>query len=528
MTPAAGIGYDASMLMIAAWWACSAPPPCSGAIDRVTISAPNPLAPLAHQLDVSSGDPVTAEVTWRSDDHEVRLELPEAASHSVPLVGWRANRTYDVQVKLGRRTAARCTVDTPPLPARFPAAELLVAEEGAYEPGDTLVTARLNQAPSAANGVELVIVYDEAGEVIWYLTLPSLVQVAHEVEGGLLVTYSMGTMARVSRFAWSGIETASWTVSGTGATRVATTRGGNFHHDAIEVPGEPGRMMSLVRSKEAVDEWPGGHQNPEELGPADVSWETIVTFEEDGTVVDEVQLAELVPLERVGCDSLTEVQPELWQDWAHANALVVDDDRVVLSMRNQDAVISYDRDTAELAWILGNPVGWPEELEPLRLQPVDADMRWFFHAHAPMWGPDLEDGRRQLLLFDNGNYGATPPPHDVCRDTARARPSRVVAYWIDEDAGTVEEGFVLDQIAGAPASSTAVGDADWLAGGTVLSTWGMVREGTAGVAHLVEHDPATAAEVWHLVLRPSGSADSAGWSAIRADRIPAIAGRIAQ
>jgi hypothetical protein len=156
-------------------------------------------------------------------------------------------------------------------------------------------------------------------------------------------------------------------------------------------------------------------------------------------------------------------------DWAHANAVDYNpnDDSIIVSVRNQDAIIKFSRSTGNLRWILANHNNWPETLQPFLLTPVGASFEWQYHSHASMSTPS-----GTLLLFDNGNSRASPfDGRD--RLTASENYSRAVEYEIDEDNMEVrqiwEYGSQAEPIYYAP----SVGDADPMSiTGNVLITFG--------------------------------------------------------
>ena len=133
------------------------------------------------------------------------------------------------------------------------------------------------------------------------------------------------------------------------------------------------------------------------------------------------------------------------RDWSHGNAVIVDptDGGVIVSLRNQDAVVKIDRDSGELVWILGAHERWQPPWSDKLLTPAEpaADDRgagfgWSFHQHAPMFTP-----RGGMLLFDNGNQRAIPPDPGL---DPEERYSRLVEYRINETAGTVTQTWDED------------------------------------------------------------------------------------
>ncbi len=532
------------------------PPDCAdGPVGPALLTNLEPAAPLAFRLDIEEGLEVGVGVQWSEvgGEHGGSVDYAAAEAHAHTLVGFRTGRDYDVDVTLsrpsGRETVERCRLQTPAMLPHFPRTDVVVAEQGAYEPGDTLVSMRFGPSQPAQQDLidpnhEIIAVYDEQGELIWWMNVPVLIQDVGEYEGGLIFLAGVED-PYVSHVGWDGQEIQRWTV-GKPKTGLAlpTSEPGNLHHEITPVPGEPGHLMSIVRTPDpdigsslpssyAVGECP--RLSRDELGNGRAAIDFVVEFTEAGQVVDETWIGRLIPEGRLGCNSLGGTIPEDWKDWLHTNAVLVDDEQLIVSIRNQDVVLAIDRQSKRVNWMLGHPGGWTEEQEERRLQPLDPDMRWSWHQHAPMFGPDLPDGRRHLILFDNANFGAAPP--DTCCEVSDAPgESRVVGYAIDEEALTVEETFSFDRIAGSTFFSRAVGDADWLPGGTILSTWGFLTNTPSGERNLnrglgntsvrlVEFDPDTLQEVWHLYLWSTQEGNPYGWTASRAERIAPLTGR---
>ena len=96
-------------------------------------------------------------------------------------------------------------------------------------------------------------------------------------------------------------------------------------------------------------------------------------------------------------------------DSEHSNAIIEDpsDDSLIMSMRMQNAVIKFSRATGQLRWILGPPANWGPAWQPYLLKPVGTPFVWQYAQHAP-----IITAQGTLMLFDNGNYRASPfdPP----------------------------------------------------------------------------------------------------------------------
>ncbi len=140
------------------------------------------------------------------------------------------------------------------------------------------------------------------------------------------------------------------------------------------------------------------------------------------------------------------MEPTGAEDWTHCNALVVDGDRLLLSVRNISSVVALDRTTGELLWTFGSggdfaltAGSWPEFQHAISLTPEG-------------W----------LAMFDNGAVRGW---------------SRAVAYELDEQAMTAREAWSWDgRDVGAGFYAGYWGDVDVLPGGGHLVAVGVPEE----------------------------------------------------
>jgi arylsulfate sulfotransferase len=133
-------------------------------------------------------------------------------------------------------------------------------------------------------------------------------------------------------------------------------------------------------------------------------------------------------------------------DWLHINALYYDpcDNSIVVSGRNQSAVVKIDYRTGELIWILCHPKHWKESLQPFLLSPVDAQGKkmdiipedfWSYAHHAVQ-----RTANGNLLLYDNGTFrGYYDDPSSPAISYSRA-----AEYKIDKDLRTVSLVWKFD------------------------------------------------------------------------------------
>jgi hypothetical protein len=142
-------------------------------------------------------------------------------------------------------------------------------------------------------------------------------------------------------------------------------------------------------------------------------------------------------------------------DWSHSNAVLHDprDDSIIVSVRNQDAVIKFGRTTGELEWILGPHDGWGPEFQQYLLTPVGEDFEWPYHTHAPMILPN-----GNLMVHDNGNFRARPfdPPLANSENYTRG----AVEFAINEETMEVSQVWQYGKDAEEILYTPIVGDAD--------------------------------------------------------------------
>jgi arylsulfate sulfotransferase len=258
--------------------------------------------------------------------------------------------------------------------------------------------------------------------------------------------------------------------------------------------------------------------------------DVVVAFRRDGTVVQEWSLLDILDPYRISYDSLDPdwklvYGEEETTDWSHGNAVVVDpaDGGIVVSLRNQDAVVKFSRDAGELVWILGPHGRWEAPWSDALLTPTTqssgdrgSPFEWSYHQHAPMFMPD-----GAVLLFDNGNGRAIPPDPEL--DTEE-RYSRAVEYRIDEATRAVTQTWAY----GGPDDpwySGALGDADLLpATGNVLVVDGfeMLPDDSryARLFEVTRDDPAQV--VWEVEIRDETGDPPLNWTVYRAERLPSV------
>lgn len=517
------------------WWlACT---PESTVELTISLSQPTEVAPLVRRLHAEANVPVSLTAEWVSGDHTVTATWPQGeAVQDHLLLGMRTGREYTLTVTAvdenGIEATAEDTFTTVEGREHFPQSEV-IAGVGARQEGDTLVP--MHSFIAGTGPSDLAAIWDEEGNLIYWLVPDGFLNDVQEYEGGLLALVG-DRVSRLVHYGWDGTEIASWSIAPeAGADHVlspvdVTT----FHHDVGSARFEPGQFVGLGRKAEAVPEYPLNYEDPDLLAarPA-VALDAVLVFDEDGTVLEEVRIDDLIPVTHIGYDSLS-LTIEGWADWAHANAVIEDDDGDwIVSLRHLDTVMKIDKETHEIVWLLANHENWPVALQDKLLTPV-GDLRWQYHQHGPEVLPPGPNGEVELAVFDNGNAQASP----FTGEPQASNPfSRVVQFEIDEAAMTVRQVWEFGDPSGGRLYSEAVGNADPLENGNVLSAWGFLDElpdGTGNLAsglglrsvRIIEIDPATQDEVEQLYLFTDGQANDKGWTGYRAERIANFEGRI--
>ncbi len=122
-------------------------------------------------------------------------------------------------------------------------------------------------------------------------------------------------------------------------------------------------------------------------------------------------------------------------DWLHTNALDYSEEynSVIISGRQQDAIIELSLDTGEVNWVLSDPDDlWPDYLKGKLLTPQGDVFEWQYGNHCCSYLPNGD-----ILLFDNGDYRSKTVEGIV--DAATEGYSRAVIYRIDRENMTVRQ-----------------------------------------------------------------------------------------
>ena len=435
--------------------------PCSKAVTILTgpTFTPATNAALAGLLklttDVDTRVAVSVDEgtnTWQRDFYDFATE------HSVPLLGFKPNRTNEIQVTVydKYRTSYIASTSlvfvTAGLPSAFPKYSVLQSDPDRMEPGYTLFMVQVR------NGAKnYITIMDNSANVVWYRTAPGTYDVdVRQLDNGALFVPSAGN--RFVEFNMLGQT-----------NRVLNAPSGYplDLHDVI--PTDRGTIVYLSHKTRVVTNFPSSAVSNAPVTTKNIDDMPIVEI----SATNGALLNIWSPFDILQTNRITYLTYESGDSYGvdneHANAVLEDprDNSFIVSLRNQNSVFKFSRETGDLRWILCAPANWSEEWQPYLLTPMGEDFEWNRAQHAPMLSP-----QGTLFLYDNGNNRASP------WDPILANPdnySRGVEFLIDETNMTVTQMWDTVLTNEDRLFTPIIGDADWLPQReNVLVTYGYV------------------------------------------------------
>lgn len=488
-------------------------------------------APLAGVLQVTTDVPSRVSVlvsngtnVWERDFFNY------TTSNSVPLYGFEPGQTNLIQVTTydkyrNASTAPHLlTFVTAPLPSDFPPITLLTNNPSQMEPGDTLFVA-INRADN--NGY--ITIVNPSGQVIWYRQVlqSSDIDVQQMADGDLFI-HEQPPTNRFVELNLLGNVVQSW--------QPAAGYPINSH---VGIMTDRGTILYLSDVSEVVSNFPTVLPSQSDTTNPPLG---TVTIDDNPVVEVSVTNGALVnvwsPLTQMDPTRVTYITADFPSayglDSEHANAVVDDtnDNSIIVSLRDENTIYKFSRNTGKLTWILapnGNfapQASWPTNFQPYLLNPTGTPFEWCYAQHAPELTP-----QGTLLALDDGDDRATPF-QPILPDPDNY--SRAVEYSIDETNMTVSQ--VWDSYdsgfgGGDRLYTFILGNADWLPQRrNVLATFGWINyvngvdlPNNATMSRIVEytHDPVPQVvfdlSVWDYQSPPR---ENTGYEVYRSHRIP--------
>jgi len=415
-------------------------------------------APLAGVLTLTTDTDCLVSVSvndgkkpWKRDFFDY------GTNHSETLLGFKADRTNEISVTVRDRFGNTRTVAEPvvfitaPLPTNMPTIRLLTNNVEKMEPGDTLF-----RAINLTAHTGYVTIVDNSGEVIWYSELPAAFDVRQRTNGDLFFPLN-------NRTAFVEVNMLGQTVKTWNAPLPVDP-----HEDFMTGHGT---FLYLTKIQGLNTNFPSSVTDPRApLVTTNVSYYWILEMSEVNlpafSMLNIWKYGSMLDPARV--DYLTFQIPEEGVDPEHPNAVIEDpnDHSIIVSLRNQDAVIKFSR-SRQIKWILGPHDNWGSPWQRYLLKPVGTPFEWNYGQHAPVLTP-----QGTLLLFDNGNCRAEPFAPPVPDE---ANYSRAAEFRIDEANMQVSQVWQFADTNKDRLYSGQVGNASWLPRtSNVLVTFGYI------------------------------------------------------
>lgn len=426
---------------------------------------PSTNAPLAGLLqlstDVSSmvGIVVTEGTnTWTRDFYDF------GTTHSEILLGFNPNTTNQIQVTCYdqyRNTSPTqsFTFVTAPTPANFPIYYLLTNQPSAMEPGYTMFIVR-----AATNNGAFLTMMDSSAKIVWYKPVnPNVELDVHQLDDGHLFLQQENPSNNFVEMDMLGNTVKTWTAPA--AYQVDNHEGLFTSH---------GTILYLSDVGETVNNFPTSAATGAPLATETIADNPIVEISATNSALlnawSPLSILDPTRVTYLTFEFTPENLPNTDKDNEHANAIIDDtnSDAIIVSLRDQNTVFKFSRETGKLVWLLGSPDNWGPAWKPYLLTPQGTPFDWNWGQHAPMLTP-----QNTLLLYNDGNIRANPPATQVPDST---NYSSAEEFDIDETNMTVTEVWNSAWQTNQDRLFTGVvGKSEWLpTTGHVLVTYGAI------------------------------------------------------
>jgi hypothetical protein len=300
---------------------------------------------------------------WEQDFYDY------TTNHSETLLGFKPDQTNLIQVTIYDKdrnayTAPQLlTFTTAPLPADFPTANVLTSEPSMMEPGYFLFII----LHAVANYGYIVIV-DNLGNVVWYAPGPADTIDVRQLANGDLFMHQQPPTNDFVEMNMLGEIVRTW-----------SPPAGYPLDDHEGFITSHGTIIYLSDASYIVSNFPAFYTSNAPLETASVEDCPVVEI----SVTNSALLNAWSPL-ALGLVDPTRVTYLSYGttpygiDNEHANAIVDDtnDNSIIVSLRNQNAVFKFSRATGQEKWILGSPANWGTNWQPYLLTPVGTPFEW--------------------------------------------------------------------------------------------------------------------------------------------------------
>ncbi len=349
----------------------------------------------------------TITVVGKEPAGSVTHTFPAAKEHILPIYGLYANYANKVEIALASGEKATVTIQTESLNADVPQATSINTTAEYLGNNFVFLTAAMHAMP---------VGYDYTGEVRWYANENFAFDLKRLKNGHFLI----GTerLVKMPYFTTGLYEMA---MSGKVFKEYVIPCGG-YHHDQFEM--EDGNILALT-----FDFYSGTVEDV-----------CVLLDKNTGEILKKWDYKNVLPQYPTAGSGSQDAH-----DWFHNNAVWYDKktNSLTLSGRHQDAVINLDYETGKLNWIIGDPTGWPEDMQKYFFKPVGdlTKFDWQYEQHACVVLPDGD-----VMMFDNGHYRSKVKENYVPNSQ---NFSRGVRYRIDTEKMEIEQVWQYGKERGA-------------------------------------------------------------------------------
>lgn len=423
------------------------------------IVNPSGRVPLAAVIEFASNEQLDThiEITdgQNSWDASFDANSAEDGSYSIPVLGMRADREHEITLTLrsagGEVHTETFRHTTPGYPDKlsFPDIKVSVSEPDRMEPGVTFLSARRRALGRGHWLTEkqyewsvnygLLVALDNRGEVVWWFESPSRVAGIERLRNGNILMHRFSSSLIIDML---GNALAEYYPEDNpmpppdNPDAIPIRNQQTLHHQPHELPD--GNFLAFTANGYPMKDWYSSESDPDApREDAIIMADSVVIFTPEGEQIWTWDSMDYLDPWRIGRDTFWSYWWtrgfDQYRDWTHGNGLSYDpaDDSILVSFREQSAVVKIDKKTKEIKWILGHHRGWPERLRDKLLTPV-GDLLWPAYQHNPR-----VTHAGTIILFDNRPYNGAMAFEDY--PPIENNFSRAVEYEVDEDNMTVKQ-----------------------------------------------------------------------------------------
>ncbi|NDH12121.1 MAG: hypothetical protein EBY44_10425, partial [Actinobacteria bacterium] len=269
--------------------------------------------------------------------------------HTLPLVGLRSDRTYDVRIAAllpdGETDYIDSTFTTGTLPENIPKFDITIDTDRAA-PGVTVL--ELNPVQAVRDGIgNPIVAIDSEGEVVWYYQSGELFSAFTGAvsQGPNGTVFAQNHPFGAREFTIDGRLVRAISADPTGEAKITPIEGGGLnvpyhaewinlrtvHHDISPMPDNTVIFLSSALHEITPEQRAAVGCPPDDTFEWNPFSDVIVHMDADGTVLRTWDLWDFISFDDLHGNFLCQRQgidvTELERDWTHANSLVFDPER---------------------------------------------------------------------------------------------------------------------------------------------------------------------------------------------------------